>query len=35
MRLDKWLKVSYLIKRRTPQNQGFCGGPGFHPGRRK
>ena len=35
MRLDKWLKVSRLIKRRTPQNQGFCGGPGFHPGRRK
>ena len=35
MRLDKWLKVSRLIKRRTPQNPRFCGGPGFHPGRPK
>ena len=35
MRLDKWLKVSRLIKRRTPPNQGFFGGPGIQPGRRK
>ncbi|MCF2661991.1 hypothetical protein [Pseudoflavonifractor phocaeensis] len=29
MRLDKWLKVSRLIKRRTvfPQTRGVCGGP--------
>ena len=29
LRLDKWLKVSCLIKRRAPQNPRFCRGPVF------